>query len=146
MTRYDLPSEVKEEIKKRLNDENQCPSSVLLAMESKHHLNLSSRKIYNLKEKDLGVRNKLMKFDNEVDSLLCDSSMLVKHLSADPNVACVDQCESMSTLKSSKHQMKSFGITKLVDVVGDVCEFREKTQKSRFLVRLLIKIMPAHSR
>ena len=80
--------------------------SALLAMERKYDLNPSSKKVHNLNDKDLGARNKLMKVNNEEDSLLCVTTMLVKYLFFNPNVAYTAHYESTPMLKSSKHQAK----------------------------------------
>ena len=64
-----IPNEFKEEIKERSNDDNQVSSSLFLNTERKHDLNLSSRQTHNLKDKDLGVRNKLMNVDDEEETL-----------------------------------------------------------------------------
>ena len=55
--------------------------------------------------------------------MLCDSAMLIKHLSSDDDVSYVADCMSTCKLKIGEHQVKTFGSTKPVDVVGDICNF-----------------------
>ena len=52
-----MPKSTKEEIKERLNEDNQGPSSLLLAMERKHNLNLSSKQTCDLKNKGFRKEN-----------------------------------------------------------------------------------------
>ena len=52
--------------------------------------------------------------------------MLVKHSSANPNMAYVTRCKSMPTLNLSKYQIKSFGSTKPVGIIGDACDLPDE--------------------
>ena len=92
-----MPNEVKEEIKEMLSIDNQGLSSAFIA------ICLSSRQTCNLKDKDLGVRSILMKVDNDVVALLCNSVTLAKYLSTNPSVFYVAHYESISTLKLSEY-------------------------------------------
>ena len=60
-----------------------------MAMGRKCDLNLKSKQMCNLKDKDLGVRSKLSQVDIFFDQMLCDSAMRVKHLSTDATVTYV---------------------------------------------------------
>ena len=112
---------IKKEIKERLNQDNQGLLSLLLVIERKYNLNLSSKQIYNLRDKDLGEKNKMLQADKEVDKMLCDSAMLIKYLSNDINIIFIMYYISKYNLILSKYQVKYF--TKPVDIIGNPYNF-----------------------
>ena len=92
-------------------------------------MNLNSKQTHDLKDKDFGERNKMLHPDKEVDKMLCDSAVLVKHLSNDINVVHVAHC--MSTVEN--YQLKVRGVdlrttfTKLAVVDQKRQKIREKS-------------------
>ena len=53
-----IPKIVKHKDREQLNLDGQSPSSVLLSMERKCNLNISSKEICNLKDRDMGEKSK----------------------------------------------------------------------------------------
>ena len=119
----ETPESVKHEAREQLKMDSQSPSSVLLSMERKHDLNISSKAIFNLKDRDMGKRSKHLCSNDDVDKMICDSTVLIQNLSTDHGVACVANYESCCDLKMNKNQVKSFDSNSPVDVIGNVCDF-----------------------
>ena len=79
----------------------------------------------------MGERTKQSHSNDDLDEVLCDSAVLIQHLSNDHDLACVTPYESCCNLKINKHQVKSFGSSSPVDVIGDACDFPiENIEKS----------------
>ena len=82
-----MPESVKHEAREQLNVDSQSPSSVLLSMERKHNLNISSKAICDLKDRDMGKRSKCLHSNDDFDKILCGSAVLIQHLSTDHDAA-----------------------------------------------------------
>ena len=103
-----------------MNYYNQDYLSVLLAIYCLYNLNLNSKQIYNLKNKDFGEKNNVLNDDEEISKLLCNSAMLIKYLSKDESATYVTHYESTCNLKHNKYQIKTFDSASPVDIVGDI--------------------------
>ena len=71
----------------------------------------------------MGERSKHLYSNEDVDKMLCDSAVIIQHLSTDHDIVYVAHYESCCNLKLNKYQVKSFNSDSTIEVIGDMHDF-----------------------